>query len=177
MRVCWRTYAGSTRELRLCKAPRSAYIGGVPSGTMDINALAISGSDPGAVPGGSTKYLRWGILGPKQDRRTSKGVSFVPVRYHRYRFTKHNCQRQSCSGCSRCVSSAKHRKLKPSPLARAGGVRRHLATEACTSPSCFSAHDTRPSRIGQGSARAPCERPDPLSRVAPCKSLASPPIS
>ena len=28
----------------------------VPSlGTMAINALAISGSDPGAVPGGSTK--------------------------------------------------------------------------------------------------------------------------
>ena len=24
-------------------------------GTMDINALVISGSDPGAVPGGSTK--------------------------------------------------------------------------------------------------------------------------
>ena len=24
--------------------------------TMDINALAISGSDPGAVPGDSTKY-------------------------------------------------------------------------------------------------------------------------
>jgi len=27
------------------------------NGTMDINALVISGSDPGAVPGGSTKIL------------------------------------------------------------------------------------------------------------------------
>ena len=44
------------------------------SRTMDINALVISGSDPGAVPGGSTKILRLGIMGPKQDRRTSKGV-------------------------------------------------------------------------------------------------------
>ena len=30
------------------------YIILVPSGTMDINALVISGLDPGAVPGGST---------------------------------------------------------------------------------------------------------------------------
>jgi hypothetical protein len=28
------------------------------SGTMDINALGISGSDPGAVPGGSTNHPR-----------------------------------------------------------------------------------------------------------------------
>ena len=33
---------------------------------MDINALVINGSDPGAVPGGSTKYpFVWGIMGPK----------------------------------------------------------------------------------------------------------------
>ena len=50
------------------------YICGVGQPTMDINALVISGSDPGAVPGGSTKILRLGIMGPKQDRRTSKGV-------------------------------------------------------------------------------------------------------
>ena len=42
---------------------------------MDINALVISGSDPGAVPGGSTNILHLGIMGPKQDRRTSKGVA------------------------------------------------------------------------------------------------------
>jgi len=47
----------------------------VLSGTMDINALVISGSDPGAVPGDSTNNpFIWGILGSKQDRRTSKGV-------------------------------------------------------------------------------------------------------
>ena len=32
----------------------NAYLEPVPSGTMDINALVISGSDPGAVPGDST---------------------------------------------------------------------------------------------------------------------------
>ena len=30
---------------------------------MDINALVISGSDPGAVPGGSTKYPSFGDYG------------------------------------------------------------------------------------------------------------------
>ncbi len=54
---------------------------------MDINALVISGSDPGAVPGGSTKILRLGIMGPKQDRRTSKGDCFVSAGSHRYRRT------------------------------------------------------------------------------------------
>ena len=34
-------------------------------GTMDINALVISGSDPGAVPGVSTKNLRLGFMGTK----------------------------------------------------------------------------------------------------------------
>ncbi len=43
-------------------------------------------------------------MGPKQDRRTCKGVCFRPVRHHRYRSTKHNCQRQSCSGRSRRVT-------------------------------------------------------------------------
>jgi len=40
-----------------------AYLCSVPSGTMDINALVISGSDPGAVPGGSTKYRSFGDHG------------------------------------------------------------------------------------------------------------------
>jgi len=39
----------------LCKSPRRPYIWAVPSGTMDIKAPVISGPDPGAVPGGSTK--------------------------------------------------------------------------------------------------------------------------
>ena len=34
-------------------------------GTMDINALVISGSDPGAVPGVSTKNPSLGIMGTK----------------------------------------------------------------------------------------------------------------
>ena len=46
--------------------------------TMAINALVITGPDPGAVPGGSTiTVLRWRTcLGPKQDRRTGKEDGF-----------------------------------------------------------------------------------------------------
>ena len=43
-------------------AAKRAYIGDVPSGTMAINAHVINGSDPGAVPGGSTK-IPFGIHG------------------------------------------------------------------------------------------------------------------
>ena len=49
---------------------------------------------PGAVPGGSTKTFRWRFTGPKQDRRTCKGVSFRPVGCRRDRSAKHSCQRQ-----------------------------------------------------------------------------------
>ena len=42
---------------------RDRYMHHVPSGTMAINAHVISGSDPGAVPGGSTRnLLRWGRM-------------------------------------------------------------------------------------------------------------------
>jgi len=60
-------------------------------GTMNINALVINGSDPGAVPGDSTNTsclqegLHLGLMGSKQDRRTPKGVSFVSAVCHRYR--------------------------------------------------------------------------------------------
>ncbi len=40
-----------------------AYMYVVSSETMNINALAISGSDPGAVPGVSTKYPSFGDHG------------------------------------------------------------------------------------------------------------------
>ena len=49
-------------------------------GTMAINPRVISGPDPGAVPGGSTRFLpgRWpDCLGPTQDRRTCKGEDFA----------------------------------------------------------------------------------------------------
>jgi len=39
----------------LARGGGCAHIRHVASATMDINALVISGSDPGAVPGGSTK--------------------------------------------------------------------------------------------------------------------------
>ncbi len=55
------------------------------TGAMAINAPAIDGSDPGAVPGGSTKLPTLRDMGPKQDRRTFKEASFRSVRYHRYR--------------------------------------------------------------------------------------------
>jgi len=100
----------------LARTGRSAYVITVSSGTMVINARAISGSDPGAVPGGSTNILRLGIMGPKQDRRTSKDVSFYSAGRHRYRLKQASCKRQQSSGCSRCVSSAKYRNLSPSAL-------------------------------------------------------------
>ena len=40
--------------ISLCTGHGSNYVTKVPSGTMAINARVISGSDPGAVPGGST---------------------------------------------------------------------------------------------------------------------------
>ena len=68
--------------------PRPAPILVLPGATrtMAINAPVIDGSDPGAVPGGSTKTpVHCGQMGPKQDRRTFKEASFRSVRYHRYR--------------------------------------------------------------------------------------------
>jgi len=46
---------------------------------MAINARAISGSDPGAVPGASTKFPSFSgtVLGAKQDRRTCKDDAFA----------------------------------------------------------------------------------------------------
>jgi len=41
----------------------SSYFKDVPSGTMDINALVINGSDPGAVPGDSTNHASFGHQG------------------------------------------------------------------------------------------------------------------
>ena len=79
-----------------------AYIPFRPlAGTMVINARVISGSDPGAVPGGSTRHPRWGRTGPKQDRRTCKGDRFHSAGCHRYRLKAYSCQRQLRSG-SRC---------------------------------------------------------------------------
>ena len=58
--------------------------------TMAIKAHVISGSDPGAVPGGSTNSMSSihvigvNIEGPKQDRRTCKGV--LAVRFGIARF-------------------------------------------------------------------------------------------
>jgi len=80
------------RVIPLASDPACAYIWGVPQGAMGINALGISGSDPGAVPGGSTNILHLGIMGPKQDRRTCKGVSFASVSHHRYRCKTYSCK-------------------------------------------------------------------------------------
>ncbi|GGE43393.1 hypothetical protein GCM10011517_08790 [Actibacterium pelagium] len=41
----------------------STHIFRLSFGTMDINALVISGSDPGAVPGGSTNNPSFGDHG------------------------------------------------------------------------------------------------------------------
>ena len=133
---------------------------------MDINAPAISGSDPGAVPGGSTKTRSLeGFAGPKQDRRTCKGDCLVPVRYHRHRSEQHNCQRQSCSGRPRCLSGDKTEiQALASSQARRGSQapgnrslhflqhKQHLATRV---PRGFT-HPRRRPRPG----RRPCALPD-----------------
>ena len=51
------------RSPPLHRRPVTPYIYRVPSGTMGINALVISGSDPGAVPGGSTNHPSLGGQG------------------------------------------------------------------------------------------------------------------
>jgi len=57
---------------------------------MAINGHVISGPDPGAVPGASTKCpskrkLGRVPVGAKQDRRTCKGGSFSRYGIRRYR--------------------------------------------------------------------------------------------
>ena len=69
-------------------------------------------------PGGGTRRLHQtslvgGTMGPKQDRRTSKGVSFRSVRYHRYRSKHDSCQRQPCSGRRCRLSGNQTENLKP----------------------------------------------------------------
>jgi hypothetical protein len=50
----------------------------VSFGTMNINALVISGSDPGAVPGDSTNYLLiWQLWGRNRiDERLKRLALF-----------------------------------------------------------------------------------------------------
>jgi ATP-dependent Clp protease adaptor protein ClpS len=67
-----RRVTGGPRLLEL--RPQSVSLT-VPSGTMDINALVISGSDPGAVPGGSTKSFIWGSWGRNRIDERLKGLA------------------------------------------------------------------------------------------------------
>jgi len=73
--------------------------------TMAINARVISGSDPGAVPGGSTNLTgHWTVgEGPKQDRRTCKDDAFARLSSVRSS-SQHSCQWQLCwRWTPRCV--------------------------------------------------------------------------
>ena len=59
--------------------PEPLYVRRRVRPTMEINARVISGLDPGAIPGGSTKFpsgLSPGTCGADQHRQTSKGVAF-----------------------------------------------------------------------------------------------------
>src|SRR3954453_1526922 len=64
--------------------PEPLYVERRVRPTMEINAHVISGLDPGAIPGGSTKFPAglspgncWReIWGADQHRQTSKGVAF-----------------------------------------------------------------------------------------------------
>ena len=110
-----------TRGRRLTSKQAVARLGVSQMGTMAIKAHAINGSDPGRYPAAPppwTSLYRWDNVGPKQDRRTRKGVSFRPVGYRRYRSERHNCQRQSCSGGSRCVSSAGRTGIQSGALSK-----------------------------------------------------------
>jgi len=61
----------------LARPQHPAYIGAVPGlpGAMDINALVIIGSDPGAVPGGSTKSRIGGSWGRNRIDGRPKGLA------------------------------------------------------------------------------------------------------
>ncbi len=85
----------TTAHLRPTKSPenrpipslqfltRTPYIERAGSPAMAINARAINGSDPGAVPGTSTNpaagqtLATARLMGVKQDRRTRKDVAFA----------------------------------------------------------------------------------------------------
>ena len=65
-----RTISPHTRGHPLHSSPQAPmlilFLPWQHTGTMDINAHVIHGSDPGAVPGGSTNILlRLGSVGPK----------------------------------------------------------------------------------------------------------------
>ncbi len=157
--------------------PVALYLFCLGNGTMVINAPVINGSDPGAVPGGSTIIPRLGIMGPKQDRRTSKGVSFHPVRYHRYRFKQYSCKRQLCSGSRCCVSSNKDRKLSPGALQRQAGFAGTWQQKPAFSQTClFCAPRAdhlaivaipRSKNCGLTSYRAKAGAPDSKKKAAP----------
>ena len=55
---------------------------------MVINAHVINGSDPGAVPGGSTSYLG----GRNRIDGRLKMLAFTRRDCHRYRRKKNNCK-------------------------------------------------------------------------------------
>ncbi len=57
---------------------RKAYLVIVPQGSMAINAPVISGSDPGAVPGGSTRtHSLAGLRGRNRIDGRLKGIAFA----------------------------------------------------------------------------------------------------
>jgi len=66
---------------------------------MVINAHVINGSDPGAVPGGSTIKLG----GRNRIDERLKMLAFTRRDCHRYRRKKNNCKWQLCSSSSCCL--------------------------------------------------------------------------
>ena len=62
---------------QLENARSKAYFFPVGQPTMDINAHVISGSDPGAVPGGSTKILSF--EGPRGRNRIDERLKVLAL--------------------------------------------------------------------------------------------------
>ena len=113
-------------------------------------------------PGGGTRRLHQtslvgGTMGPKQDRRTSKGVSFRSVRYHRYRSKHDSCQRQPCSGRRCRLSGNQTENLKPCSSSKGRRGSQAPGNRSLHFPSLYPCHASlAPGAFASTSASWPC---------------------
>ena len=87
-------------------------------------------------------------MGPKQDRRTCKGVMLSPGRMPPLSARTVQLPTTTVLRWRSPRKRLARPKSKSRALAGSGGVRRHLATEACTSPSRLRIGARRSSRTG-----------------------------
>ena len=87
-------------------------------------------------PGGGTRRLHqysfiWRLWGRNRIDGRLKELALARWDTTVIGSIKASCKWQQSSGSPSCVSSSENRKLKSYRFAAIGGVRRHLATEAC----------------------------------------------